>query len=757
MSFTEYRLVAGSAGSGVAYHVVKMPTALTQAQPVTMHRRIPELAHLETPQQQQQQLPNPADPSAVAPTKKPAMSQEDIAKIAPESRSSLHNAYAKAHATGTRPMTGKFQKKSRQMFFGLPEDGEDPLARAKKKDPDRYPWVMRDSSDNVLLGSVQVDSAASDRVLLVVMPHEEAASKQMKHAFIVTPVTKIHKMSAKPKFQAFTTEEAEDKMKQKRGIERWGSASGNLLKRKKTDDEIAEEVDGIKLTPEDRAKIAKAMKTLNPALAKSIQNRSTNGAIAADGIDEDIDYDHEMSDDENPDFGIENEEDAREAKKREYGNEVRRLNMDELDEENKEREWRRELMNQKTSSKAQKKIKKALRKYNDDVIVSDEETNAFGEISEDEDSEIEPEKLPANQPSSKPTSPALTNGTKNAAGSPTLKAPTPDPAKVAKQKKKELDISGYDAVSAARKAMYGRIVDTNKLRTLNGFSVQGDAVAAVISKIHVKGGGTSPTLDQGASNSPDLNLSSPSSSPAGPKIRLKVGGGNPSDGSSSNSNNQNPVKPKSEPPPPPKAADVLAQQKFGKKATESPSLDTSSPIPKRQKSSANSSPNVGAGTSSMFSSSSNSPNFTMPATSPRLDELRGKKKRPLPSPNAGSSPGLTPTINNLTTNSPAIPPTADAMASPKISCINHNADILTEEEFRSLFLRPNPPRSVKDVIALVKDKMKFAGNKNKLSELFKKCCKISGVDADGTKFWLIEKLLVGIDSQNFGSCNFGHV
>jgi hypothetical protein len=56
------------------------------------------------------------------------------------------------------------------MFFGVAEDGEDPLARAKKRDPDRFPWILRDSAERVFVGSVEVDRAGSDRVLFVVMP-----------------------------------------------------------------------------------------------------------------------------------------------------------------------------------------------------------------------------------------------------------------------------------------------------------------------------------------------------------------------------------------------------------------------------------------------------------------------------------------------------------------------------------------------------------------------------------------------------------
>jgi hypothetical protein len=49
-AYTEYRLVSSGTGAGILAHVVKLPahtTLQTLSLPLTLHRRIPELAALE--------------------------------------------------------------------------------------------------------------------------------------------------------------------------------------------------------------------------------------------------------------------------------------------------------------------------------------------------------------------------------------------------------------------------------------------------------------------------------------------------------------------------------------------------------------------------------------------------------------------------------------------------------------------------------------------------------------------------------------
>ncbi|KAJ3383853.1 hypothetical protein HDU84_003375 [Entophlyctis sp. JEL0112] len=373
--------------------------------------------------------------------------------------------------------------------------------------------------------------------------------------------------------------------------------------------------------------------------------------------------------------------------------------MDEFDESDKQ--WQRASLKQKTESKAEKKLKKALKKHEEDSYVSDDDeaANIFGEISEEEDSEQE---LETKQPP-KPGDPAPTaqqgstspNVSGSKASSPSLvpAVSTPDPAKLAKQKKKELDISGYDAVSAARKAMYSSVIDTNQLRSLSGFTVAGGASSAM-AKVVTGGsgaviveGGKSPDAPKG--RSPDLNSSTP-------KIRLKVGGtvvtaGESQKRKADDSKLETSKRPKTEPPPPPTAAEVIGGQR--KKSSNS------------KANSPNLSANGSSGDSkqrSKASDSRTSPNVQMPAASPRIEELRGGSKssgtprrnesetsqgssaRPSPSVSSGGTPTSTPSVNASTSASPSL----------------DDANTLTDAELRSLFAPPNTVRSVRELVAL---------------------------------------------------------
>ncbi|KAJ3025141.1 UNVERIFIED_CONTAM: hypothetical protein HDU68_007428 [Siphonaria sp. JEL0065] len=769
MDYTEYVLLSAGSHSGVLAHVVRTPvsTPLSKLQPpLTMHRRIPELVHLEADPSLEPAVKNEDSPvdglqdgvktdvdiKAEGVPKK-TVTMDDIGKIAPSSRTALHHMYAAKAQGGPNKQnySSKFQKKTRQMFFGATEEGEDPLARAKKRDPDRFPWILRDGSDpsQVLVGSVEVDKASTDRVLFVVAP----PTASMGQGFIVTPVTKIHKLTSKPKFHTFTTEEAEEKMLQngKKGIDRWTTAGG-MLKKPKTEEQIAEEIDGMKLTPQERAEIARRLKKLNPNAASGVANahrvpvpKKTN--LAADGMDEDIDFEAVMSDDENPDFGIENEEEAREAKKREYGNKIGRANFEELDEE----EIREAVdgIKKKDLPKGVKKLRKALRKHGsqDAYVSDDDETNIYGEVEEDEESDPEPDPAAAaaaaattaaattSTSTSKPGTPSL--NTTNATGSPNVSnTATPDvsaaaaaaaaAAKLAKQKKKE-DIRGYDAESAARKAMYGG-VNINALRDV--LKTTSSSSAKPIDLKPVTG---SPTMNdgtgRGGSASPDL------AGGGGTKIKLRMGSNATSGGTpdvvdrkrkSEASPNMDAKKSRTEhqqvPPPAPSAAELLGGGKPKKRAGGSPNLQggsgNSPTLPSLKKQGGGGSPWINGG-----SGGGASPPLT--ATSPRLEELRGGSRKKVPSPNVGT-PGLTPAIREATASkSPSVP-------------AGNSENLLTEQDIKSLFTRPNPPKTIKEIVALMKDKMKFEENKTRLGALLKACCK-KVKDLDGkTDIWVLK-------------------
>ncbi|KAI8611207.1 hypothetical protein BC830DRAFT_1172069 [Chytriomyces sp. MP71] len=695
--YVEYRLVSAGNG-GIVAHVAKMPASAVVTslrQPISVHRRIPELLHLEETQSfAAKPEASSADPKVdmAALAASTAKAPIDVDKIAPGSRTALHNSLANRNNPNKPYTGGRFQKKTRQMFFGAAEDGEDPTARAKKRDPDRYPWIIRDSGGEVLTGSVELDQAAQDRVLFIV---------DQQQSFVVTPVAKIHKFVTKPKFHTLTADEAEEKLKQKRRVERWGNTP--LVAAKKTDEEIAREIDGeaANLSKEDRAELARALKRMNPAALSSSLGASSSSAGPAgrasaaatpssrmsrgggggeDGLDEDIDFDEVMSDDENPDFGIENEEEAKEAKRREFGDMARRANF-EGEDEKEERRFEQEMMKRKSTSKAQKKLQKALKKHNADTYVSDDDMNEYGE--EEEDSEPEPEKPAAPAKPVSPALPAPKDGKSPTLAPPPPKEPSPDPEKLLKQKKKEADISGYDAVSAARKAMYSGVMDVTKARSLLNFGgvVGGKAGLNKVgsSSGAAQGGGTSPSLSDRGSASPDLAAG------AGlPKFKLKVGaGGSPE-------------------------LSAVAGDSKKRKGADSPSLGGGG---KKLKPNQSNSPNLNSSPRSGKSSTPNvgGPSKGMSAASPRLDELRGSSKKKAPSPNL-EQPGGTPSLTPLISASPTVPVSGDD-------------NILKESDIRILFTAAKPSMSVRDLVAALKDKMKFEGNKQLLTKLIKTCCR----------------------------------
>ncbi|KAJ3243431.1 hypothetical protein HDU78_000464 [Chytriomyces hyalinus] len=725
-SYTEYRLVTRGGGDVVA-HVARISgTSVAQmAKPITMHRRIPELLHLEDTLGTSLAKQDPDAPVSLSADVKANMASLaassaktpiDVDKIAPGSRTALHNMYANRN-NPNKPYTPKFQKKIKQMYFGTAEDGEDPTSRAKKKDPDRYPWIIRDSASAVLTGSVEVNQAAADRVLFVQLPNEY-------NAFAVMPVTKIHKFKLNPKFHTLTAEEAEEKLKLKRQA-RWGNTP--LLAVKKSDEEIAREIDGedaMNLSKEDRAELARTLKRMNPTLHSSVLTssaRKTNyysSTGAADGLNEDIDFDEVMSDDEHPDFGIENEDDAKEAKQREFGNKIRRANLDELEDEREMRRFQNEALNRSNKSKTQKKLQRALKKHNLDTYVSDDEINVYGEEEEESEPEPEPTKeaketaAAAAAAAAKPSSPSLLSkdGKSPAIGPLPPSNPSPDPAKVAKQKKKEMDISGYDAESAARKAMYSGVLDTKNMRSLlnikSSMPDKGKSATSLSAAGVANGPVSSPSL--GAGTSPNLNEVMNGGSSSGTKIRLKVG------------------KTAASP-------DVLSTGDNRKrKNADSPNLENK----KNKTKGAPAYVSQSGFVHTAGSSSSNSMHqpVTMSATSPRLDELRG-------SGSGGSSRGrnTSPTLNQQNQQPSAVTPGLSPLISnsPTVPTSN-DSQILTEADIRNLFSAARPTITVKEAIASLRDKLHFEGNKALLSQLLRRCCRTSA-DAEGTKTLMLRE------------------
>jgi hypothetical protein len=63
------------------------------------------------------------------------------------------------------------------------------------------------------------------------------------------------------------------------------------------------------------------------------------------------------------------------------------------------------------------------------------------------------------------------------------------------------------------------------------------------------------------------------------------------------------------------------------------------------------------------------------------------------------------------------------------------ADLLTDAELREQFLVR--PRTVKELVAVLREKMKHAGNKERLGQFLKQHCRVTGTDQDGAKMFAL--------------------
>ncbi|KAI8831699.1 hypothetical protein BC829DRAFT_449257 [Chytridium lagenaria] len=202
------------------------------------------------------------------------------------------------------------------------------------KDPDRFPWALTDFKEEELEGNLE-GSQRANYVLFIVRAEEDALSdKEVKprDGFRVKPVSKWYKFNSRPKYATLTAEEAEARMtsRKKSNEQRW---------------------------------FMRNMKEL--------------------------DFDEVMSDDENPDFGIENEEEAKEAKKREFGDMARKAKFEEdevFDDEDAKK---------KAKAAGSKSLTRVLKKNErESVYISDDEDkNPYDSEADDSDEEEQPNEI----------------------------------------------------------------------------------------------------------------------------------------------------------------------------------------------------------------------------------------------------------------------------------------------------------------------------------------------------------------------------
>jgi transcription initiation factor TFIIF subunit alpha len=140
-------------------------------------------------------------------------------------------------------------------------------------DPDKSPWILRDAEQHTFQGTVE-GSQSSNYVLFV----------NAQNGFKVIPVQKWYKFSKKVEPKVTSLEEAEEKLKTMKQ-DRWTAHEETKKSWKEKLMNIVEDVE--------------------PKKSKKV-----------DLEDIGMDFEEQMSDDEDVDFGIENEEEAKEAQKR---------------------------------------------------------------------------------------------------------------------------------------------------------------------------------------------------------------------------------------------------------------------------------------------------------------------------------------------------------------------------------------------------------------------------------------------------------
>lgn len=551
-----------------------------------------------------------------------------------------------------------FKKKSRQMFLGFGQDGEDPLKK-KAWDPDKFPWAISDFRGNELIGNAENQSAS---YMLFVLPSTDSAQSS-EEGFMVQKASKCYRFNSKPSYQPLTMEEAEAQMKKKdKHTDRW------FMRKEASLAEESEKVDGIILKSEDLEIINREMKKTRMKLStdSSRNERLSRRSAENRDLEEELDFDEVVSDDENIDFGIEDENEAKEARNREFGRKINRAEFDD-DLEDEEDEKKR------AKNKNSQAIKKALKKFEgESMYVSDDEANPYGEQedSEEEEEELEKKAEVAEKAAEKAASPTLS--VKDKASSPSL---IPD-----KLIKREPESGSPNVVAAQSKpgspalnsAVAGKRPTGASTPSLPSSSGGGSTPkpgspnlpgSAGSSRAKVKGpggsSGGSPLLDGGERKRKSEGDSI--TAHEAKKIKIKLGGS------------------PDIPPPPPSAAEIVAKQK---------EEDRQRRLAKRLAS----------------------------ATSPTLSSKSGSSPRVVsPALSKASSPQLT-----------APSPSLSSGSTSPATRTGSDADLLTDNDILELFNSSEPPTSVKDIVNALKDRItRDKRNKDRIRDILKRLCSVS--------------------------------
>ncbi|KAJ3117395.1 hypothetical protein HDU96_006920 [Phlyctochytrium bullatum] len=693
--YSEYVLY--SSGPGLPCHLMKVNVPKfnfsTMVPPLRMIRKVPE--------------PDPAAAAAAA------------AAAGEEGKD----------GAGQKKKKELFKKRVRPMFFGAPEedDGIPVAARmGRKKDPDRFPWALSDFHGEELEGNLEGSQKANYALFIVRAEEAEfeggkADSGAPLDGFKVKPVSKWYKFSRKPKHTILTAEEAEARMANtKKSEERW------FMRAMKKEEDPDEGLEGLKKEEADEVK--KMLKRKQFKVVSDSQS-SKRRNFNRDGIEEELDYDEVMSDDENPDFGIENEEEAKEAKKREFGDLVKKAKfeddgaLDEVDQRRKKR-----------ADAGTKSLKKALkRNERDSVYISDDDQeNPYDSNAEATDDD-EPDEIvevigkedvgnagaaaggaSTSAPSSKVGSPSLANATKAKKPTPSPKPGTQPPVdRNLLQVKKEAARSGPGSPSELAgtpptAASQGSGKSPKPGKPTAGRSPALAAGTAGRSPRPVAGGSGTPRLGGAPSaasgtGTPNITVSSASST-VSTTIKVKLGGGKTPDvsrkapGASPDLERKRKVE---EEAPPSNEPKKIKLKLGGGSSPEIPPPPSTEEIFRKQ----------------------------------REDELQRRQAAKMAAAAAGSGRSPTPNIrpagaSSSIGRSPAVGSGANGKASPSVSSrtgtpnvAGDDSNLLQDDDLIQALSGPNPPQTVKEIVAVLRNKIsRDPRNKDLLKDMIKRLC-----------------------------------
>ncbi|KAI5457198.1 hypothetical protein BGZ63DRAFT_365660 [Mariannaea sp. PMI_226] len=362
--------------NGIRYHMIKFsqaklgdkpidPTDQEEfARPVTLHRR-------------DARQPPPGRSVKVEAPEPPQVDEQEAERLAQikaerEAQRAIDKAKIAPVAKDLNPKRPKKQKEEKTNFNRAPK-----TASAKKESDIRYeealPWHLEDADGkNVWVGSY-VAALSETNVAFIID----------KAVFRMVPLEKWYKFTAKPPFQPFTIDEAENFMNKKVDVGRWVM---------KDEEKRAGQVD-LEATRRMLYGHGQMIKTESSTFRGSSR-------LEKQDLDEiDMSGDEFQDDDEAPLFERNDDEDTKESKDRIRREQLGANLFGDGDEQEVDRELKEQLREELDRQKYGKATKKALIKRDRENIYEsdDSEENPWsssdeGSSSEDEDAEKDEKK-----------------------------------------------------------------------------------------------------------------------------------------------------------------------------------------------------------------------------------------------------------------------------------------------------------------------------------------------------------------------------